>query len=362
MRFFEKYTSATVAGGGNQHIFYEDNKNVCTGRIFYKHLCPGKHTYSLLYSNIIDSTFSDGSESHKNIVCDSWDIIGIRVGKAKECNTESFGDITDFITLTFNGSESREVNPGEFFCTDPFEMAFEYEEYMCVEISFAGRQLPYHAETLLPAFRLENGKWKADARMPFPSMIGVKRTDKLRIGFLGDSITQGIGTKPNSYAHWNALVSESLGDKYAYWNLGLGFGRADDAASDGAWLFKAKQNDFIVLCYGVNDILKGYSAESIRNNLRTIILKLHQSNVRVLIQTVPPFDYGEEHKAIWLDVNNYIREELSKIADGVFDTVPVLGRPEPETNMSLYGGHPDERGCRAWADKLVPVIKDMLSK
>lgn len=347
MEFFEQYTSAAIAAGGNQHIFYEDNEKTCVGRIFYKHLYPGKHSYSLLYSNTTDSTFSDGGESHKNIVCDSWKIEGIRVGKTKKCDVNAFEDIHDFVDLTFGGSRSKIVNPGEFFCTDSFELSIEYDEYMCVEIKFSGKMFPYHAETLLPVFRFKDGEWKADARVPFPSMVGVKRKAALRIGFLGDSITQGIGTQPNSYAHWNALVSERLGNDYAYWNLGLGFGRADDAASDGAWLFKAKQNDVIVLCYGVNDILQGYSAESIKNNLKTIIQKLKDNGIKVLIQTVPPFDYDECRTKIWLEVNDYIKEELSQIADCVFDTVPILGKPEPESNIAMYGGHPDEAGCLA---------------
>ena len=35
-----------------------------------------------------------------------------------------------------------------------------------------------------------------------------------RVLLIGDSITQGIGTKLNSYLHWNAILSEKLGEEY----------------------------------------------------------------------------------------------------------------------------------------------------
>lgn len=35
---------------------------------------------------------------------------------------------------------------------------------------------------------------------------------------------------------WDSKLEERLGEAYMYWNLSLGFGRANDAASDDAWL------------------------------------------------------------------------------------------------------------------------------
>ncbi len=70
----------------------------------------------------------------------------------------------------------------------------------------------------------------------------------------------------NSYEHWNAVVAENLGSQYGFWNLGLGYGRAADAATDGAWFFKAKQNDIVVVCYGVNDIFQGFTISEIQKN------------------------------------------------------------------------------------------------
>lgn len=173
--------------------------------------------------------------------------------------------------------------PGEFFTSDAMELEAKKDSYLCLEIEFCGSMIPYHEESILPVFEKDNGKWIPSKRVPFPGMIGCNRNVRARIGFLGDSITQGIGTAVNSYLHWNARVAEAIGPDYSYWNLGIGFGRAADAASDGAWLFKAKQMDMIVMCYGINDICQGKEQEQIKKDLLTVVWKLQKAGVKVLI-------------------------------------------------------------------------------
>ena len=85
-------------------------------------------------------------------------------------------------------------------------------------------------------------------------------------------------------------MAEMVGGKYAYWNLGLGYGRAQDAASDSAWLYKAKQCDTVIVCFGTNDVGQGRSLEQIQADLLTIVTKLKEAGVKVLIQTLLPFN------------------------------------------------------------------------
>ena len=233
--------------------------------------------------------------------------------------------------------------------------------FRSLELSFRGQMIPCHEETRLPVFIQENGHWIPSKEMPLPGMIGCDRKVRGRIGFLGDSITQGIGTPVNSYAHWNALAAEALGEEYSFWNLGLGFGRAQDAASDGAWLFKAKQTDAVVLCYGVNDLLQGRSGEQIEEDLLAIIHTLRKNHVRVLLQTIPPFDLSGAELATWLRLNGRIRSTLSREADGIFDVVPALIEGGESQGRARYGGHPNEDGCAAWARALIPVMKEFLN-
>ena len=362
MKFFEKYTSNTCASSANQHYFTLEKGEVCTSRVFYKIFKGGKFGYSLMFSSILDSTYADGTVSHKNLICHSWTIHSARVGKCKYIPEDitNYGDIsvTDFADLTFDGKITKEVMPGEFFCCDELKLSFEKDEFLCLEMTFSGDMLPYHEESLLPIYRKTESGWEYDRKMPLPGMIGCDRPVKEQIGYWGDSITQGIGSTLNSYLHWNARLSNMLGEEYAYWNIGIGFGRANDAASGGAWMYKALKCDTLVVCFGVNDLCRWFSVEETKKDLTTIIDTLKAKGKRVILQTIPPFDYNEERKAKWIPLNDFIHGELKEKVDFLFDSVPVLGKKD-EPHMSIYGGHPNNEGGRVWAEALHREIKNL---
>lgn len=360
MKWFDTYKSNTLAGSGNQFYFMPEDNEPHTGRIYYKVFAGGRYTYSLLFSNIIDCTYFDGSVSHCNLLCDEWEILRASIGVCHDCGENLAGEVETFHPLTFQGAIHKTVMPGEFFTTDGLELEVKKDDYLCLEIEFRGSRIPCHEESILPVFVKEKDKWIPSKHVPVPGMIGCDREVRARIGFLGDSITQGIGTAVNSYLHWNALVAEAMGPDYSYWNLGLGFGRASDAASDGAWLFKAKQMDMVIVCFGVNDVCQGRTEEEIQKDLLTIVLELKKAGVKVMVQTLPPFDLQEDALEKWLRVNEYIRHDLVKEADAVFDVVPVLINGLEQEGEAKYNGHPNEEGCKAWADALIPVIKEFL--
>lgn len=356
MEYFKKYTSNTLAGSGNQHFFInEDGTKKIKSCCLYKIFAEGSYLYSFLFSNIIDSTFSDGTVSHKNMIVDSWVVEEMNVGVSSSCNEKSFDYPKVMKPVLFSGDSKKTVNPGEIFSSDPVELTVKNGEYICLEIVFSGKMIPYHEESIIPSFVYQDGQWTASKLHPFASMIGTDRTVKKRIAFLGDSITQGIGTPVNSYSHWNAVFADKLGKDYSYWNLGLGYGRADDAASDGAWLYKAKQNDIVFVCYGVNDILRGFSSAEIKKNLQTIADKLSQRGTCVIFQTVPPFDYPLEYRKIWYDVNNFIMNDLKNIAY-VFDCVKCLGESDAVPYKTKYGEHPNSEGCKIWGEALFESV------
>ena len=227
-----------------------------------------------------------------------------------------------------------------------------------MEIAFTGHEIPYHPELWVNAYAKTESGFIADKALPVPSMIGCKRQVKTRVAFVGDSITQGIGPAPDSYLHYAALTAEALGREYAFWDLGIGCARADDLASNGIWLYKAKQTDVACVCFGVNDLGRGFTAEQIIDNLTFIVHKLQEAGVKVLLQTVPPYDYRPELIEKWKRVNEYITNTLSKTIP-VFDcSLAIANRDEPY--RAIYGGHPNERGSALWAQALAPVLKSFL--
>jgi lysophospholipase L1-like esterase len=130
-------------------------------------------------------------------------------------------------------------------------------------------------------------------------------------------------------------------------------------ATLGAWFYQAKQADVACVCYGVNDINRGFDAQTLKANLKTIVTALKEAGVKVLIQTIPPFDYNEQRTAVWNECNEYLLNELSTLADGVFDAALLLGK-EDAPQMAKYVGHPNVEGCTLWAKQLALSLSKLL--
>jgi hypothetical protein len=164
-----------------------------------------------------------------NLVCDEWEILAASVGIVDFCGMSEMPEVGELTPLTFGGREQKTVAPGEFFSTDAIELSPRAGQYICLELSFRGRMIPYHEEHMIPIFVKGEGGWCATNKMPLACMMGCDRPVDCRIGFIGDSITQGLGTPQNSFTHYAAVVADILGEGYSYWDLGIGFARANDA-------------------------------------------------------------------------------------------------------------------------------------
>ena len=360
MKWFETFVSNTLGGTGNQlfHRFGDDRTR--RGRVYYKVFAGGKFRYSLLFSNVIDSTYKVEYGSCADYVCDPWELLSASVGVCKATGVKTAGEVENFIPLSFGGARHKLVAPGEFFTTDPVELSPEKGDFICVEVEFRGGMIPYHLESILPTFLYENGAWIPDKRVPVPGMVGCDRKVSARIGYFGDSITQGIGTAPNAYSHWCALTARTLGEEYSHWNLGIGYGRCQDAAGGGAWFFKAKHVDAAVVAFGSNDVGRGRSVNEMKADFSTLVDRLHAAGAKVFLHTLPPFDWTDEYLARWQAINAFLRDELAKKAEGFLDVAPLLTDLTRGVGMSKFGKHPDEAGCRIWAESLIPRMRDFL--
>ncbi len=382
MQYFKNYVSNTYAGSGNHAFFNLPEGEICTGRIFYKISVGGEYNYSLLFSNIMDGTLADGKESYKNLICSPWNIHSAKIGKChyipdtRPVTEMTVGDgenssadikVCDFVEITFDGNKQKKVSAGEFFASDPVKLSYEKDEYLCLELTFSGEMIPYHHDSTLPIFTMQNGEWSYSKLMPVVGMVGCDRSVEKRIAYVGDSITQGVGMEVNSYLHWNALLSERLGEQNAYWNLGIGFGRANDLASNGAWFYKAIQNDIIFVCFGVNDVEWIGCEEQLKLDLTKIVCDLKALGKTVILQSVPPFNQTGEKIGIWQNVNKFIRTELKDKADLFFDCVPCICESEEKPynikeEMHPEGDlHPGIKGCAAWADAIYETVKDFFA-
>lgn len=337
--FYERFSSDCTAGSAAQVLTGYDEPVTRTGRCRYK-LAHGGENYALLFTNRADSTFADGSQSRANDPGGEWEILSMRAGLCG--GVDQLPEV--WHEVTFDGKKEKAVDSPEPFCSDPIPLKGRAGDFLCYEITLRGCRFPYHHEITLAAEQLANGVFVPGREFPVPVMIGSDRAVERRIGFLGDSITQGCGTEYDSYTHWAAKIAEELPESFSVWDLGIGYARGYDAASDGGWLARAKTCDTVNICFGVNDLNRGRTAEELIGDLRTIIAKLHEAGCRVILFTVPPFDQKDAAKEHWYAANAVIREELRREADGFFDFAAVLGDPE-EPHRAPYGGHPNAEGC-----------------
>lgn len=366
MKYFEKYVSNTLAGSAVQSWFSpEDSEKEYTGRAFFKVFCGGKLNYSFLFSNMTDGSYKYKSNNGPNDPCGEWEIVemGAAVVKpdgdttGKECFINA--DIPEMLQVTFGGCDGKKVKPGEFFTTDEIELDADKDDFVCLEITFKGKKIANVDQNLIPTYIHDGEKWVYDMNMPLPTMLGCERSVKTKIGFLGDSITNGLGTTFNGYAHWVAKIGEAIGVDYSVWNLGIGCAKGEDAATDGSWLFKAKQCDFVNVCLGVNDIFISDepNADEIKGYITNVVGLLRKAGVRVGIMTPFPFGWADKKLEAWNEICRYIREELSKECEYCFVTSDYVGYPDkPQTPK--YSGHPNDEGCSVLADGFMRFISE----
>ena len=149
-----------------------------------------------------------------------------------------------------------------------------------------------------------------------------------------------------------------IGADYSYWNLGIGCARANDIATDSAWLYKAKQNDVVFLCCGTNDTWRGYPEEGIRRDIESVVDILRKEGITVILQTIPPFEYKPEYAEGWKRNNEYIRTSLAEKVALVFDEGAHMQESDARPDKNRYGAHPNAEGCRVWAEALYRAIKE----
>ncbi len=361
--YLKKYSSNSVGAGANQTFFELNEGEVRTGLAFFKITAGGKYRYSLLFSDVIDSTFAGGEKSFANMQLGGWSIHSLRVGRCKHFPSSEPEkilveeiEIQDITTLTFGDCKECYIGKGENVFSDPKELYFASGEYIAVEITYSGKRVPAHLESMLPLYNKTECGFKYSVEMPLPLMIGCDRPVKRKIAYLGDSITQGIGARANSYLNWCARLCWMIGEDFSHYNLGIGYARAEDAASLGNWLKRALASDFVFLCLGTNDIGAGANENAIISSLKTIICKLKSANCRVILQTLPPFNREGERNEAWNNINKIIKEELALEVMSVFDVVPLLSEVPHKLGRAKYGGHPNEEGCRIWAEALFKEI------
>ena len=355
---FEIYQSNSITPSAcNYALKSEDGKPVRqTFRGVYKIQQYGELEYKFYFSNNVDSTFSNGSHSYRAMPTEAYKIISASVGTSK--SAAGLGKISDFKALTFGGKADRDVAAHEMFWSDAVNVNVPNDYYLVFEwtVEYTVIAVTNSENNSCLLYDCTSGRVISTQSAPMPALIGAKRENALRVAFIGDSITMGIGAGAGTHKFWAARITEMAGTDISFWNLGLGYARADDAANSPSWLEKAKNNDVIIICFGVNDINSGpykfngqRSAQQITDDINTIATACTDAGCKVIIFSTPPYTYSSTAKvAVWRELTVKLKELSETQGYDFFDFAAVLGKPE-DPSTPAYGGHPNAQGCEVVA-------------
>ncbi|MFD2875210.1 SGNH/GDSL hydrolase family protein [Paenibacillus rhizoplanae] len=290
------------------------------------------------------------------------------------------------VPVTFSGELSRRVKPDEMFWSDEALLELPEDHMLAftwtLKTAGAGKSFPFNVEGMLAsgydvsgilaAQESAAGFSESDKLQVLPSFLGYKKQVAKRLVFLGDSITQGVRTAKDQYTHWAARIAEGLGTQFGVWNIGSGWGRAYDVATDGPWLHKAQQGDELLIVLGVNDLDIGQrSADELLLDLAHIIsrIKEAQPEAAVILSTVPPFNFEGERETHWRKVNECIRTSPPAGVDRVFDIAALLSvaapadhRIKPEYMSDEFDPHPNGAAGKAVAAAFSGVVRGICNR
>lgn len=354
---FGEYVSNTYIATGNNNLI-ESAEHV-TYRAYFPVEKYGELEYCFYFSNMVDSTYDDGSKAHVGLEGGDYTI-------ESACIADGGISVEDEITnrqaVTFDGSETKSVASGETFWSDSITFDVPEGHFLVWEWTLTGENIPANSMSNLTKIGADYNDGKGlvyCGEAPLPVLIGAKRDVKYRIAAIGDSITQGCQTQFMEYEFWSARIAQQLGEEYSFWNCGLGWARTSDAAAGGDWLERTSESDIVLVAFGTNDIVSGEyggdgsnTASEIDNYLRTILDKLKDSNCNVIVFNAPPEDYREDMEAIRTEYNEMLKTTCEEYGVFLFDFASYLS-DESNPAKALYGAHPNGEGGQIVADAFI---------
>ncbi len=358
---FTTYVSNTVVSTGNN--FYIEKAENITYRAYLPVEQYGELEYKFFFTNMVDSTYAKGKNAFVGKDGGAYTVSNAVIADG---GTSTEDEITNRTPVTFGGKETKEVAADESYWSDPVTMNIPEGHYMVWEWTVSGEGIPCNkmASLTSTSSSADGETFQFCDEIPLPQLIGAKRDVKHTVAAIGDSITQGCQTEQMKYEFWASKISTQLGSDVAFFNCGLGWARASDAASNENWLSRVSQYDTVIVAFGTNDIVSGKyggkksTAEEIEGYLDTIVSYLTEKGCDVILFNAPPQDFKETNEGIRTALNEKIPSIAEKYGAKFFDFSALLST-EDEPGKAVYGGHPNGEGGTVVADAFVKQFGSM---
>jgi lysophospholipase L1-like esterase len=296
-------------------------------------------------------------------------------------------------TLTFAGHATVTIPKGGSVLSDPVSLEVTPLQELAISLYVPASAAPapstQHNAGLATAYLTESGDATASAHFPGTEVhgsrffvSGVELGDKAErhvVVAFGDSITDGVGARPDTYERWPdhfaaRLRADAALSSVAVVNSGIGGNRVlnDGFGPSAQARFDRDALDlpgarWIVLLEGINDIggsgqpatpADNVSAEQIIDGMKKLIARAHAKGVKIYGATLTPFGgagwpyHSSRNEKKREAVNAWIRD--GGAFDGVADFDKAIRDPtKPERMLPAYDSgdhlHPNGAGFEAMA-------------
>jgi lysophospholipase L1-like esterase len=301
-------------------------------------------------------------------------------------------DAASLRPLRFGGAASVTIPAGAEYVSDPIDLPHAAGADLAISLHFAqapARQTGHPGARAtsfrVPGNQVQAASWpQADTFTRWYQITGVEVRDGARahtVVAIGDSITDGYGVNPDTYARWtDGLATRLRGaglTDVGVVNAGIGGGRM---LRDGLGpnLVSRFERDVLarpgvshaIVMIGVNDFgvqhrgkedspeARARLVEDLKQAYRQIVARAHARGVCVLGATITPYGGsgyyapGPDNEADRLAYNQWIR--TAGVVDGVVDFDAALRDPaQPDHLLKALdndGLHPSPAGYKAMAD------------
>lgn len=309
--------------------------------------------------------------------------------RAREADTVAGSDHA----LSFDGKPTVTIPKGGSVLSDPVKMGVKALQELAVSI-YVPADAQYHASTIhnagiATAYITESGDATAAVQYPRNEVAGwrVFMTDlevsgasaRHTLVTFGDSITDGVGSKPDANGRWPDYLAARLHADPTLPSIGVAdagiggnrilhdsFGPSALSRFDRDALDKPGVR-WIVLLEGINDIGgSGYAwkakdkitAKQLIDGMKTLIARAHAKHVKIYGATLTPFGgsgwpyHSVAGEKLREDLNAWIRS--AGAFDGVVDFDKAVRDPSAPKNMlPAYDSgdhlHPNSAGYQAMA-------------
>ncbi|WP_156722239.1 SGNH/GDSL hydrolase family protein [Streptomyces apocyni] len=304
------------------------------------------------------------------------------------------------VPLSFDGRRGTEIPAGAQAFSDPlgFDVPADSDLLVSFHLPDTVAAAPVHHRAAQRSYLSEPGDHTADGApdaytstlSTWPFLTGVEvGGGPGSVVTLGDSITDGVGSTPDTNRRWpNVLARRLLAQDevphYGVLNHGISANRvvSDVYPGDGvsrstggvSALHRLERDVLaqpsvrtVVVFEGINDLRWGATADQVTAGLREIAVRARERGLRVVGATLVPCE-GEARCTAAVDaeraaVNAYLRGPAvsGAVFDAVLDFDAVLRDPtRPARLLPAYDSgdhlHPGDAGLAALADAVDPRV------